>query len=135
MRRLLLALPLALCACQGVRVAPGPAPAPVGYEPRVVVHVTGSGDFQSFVGAAPFSSFVHWSGTGTIEARLDATGVTIFASGDSSWVVTPVAGYEREAEAAVAMGRIVVFRNGVNVGLSTPAPVPVSPPSAAGGSK
>ena len=120
----LAAFVLALSACSVARIQPGPAPTPVGFEPRAVVHVSGSGDFQSFVGAVPFSAFLRWSGNGTIEARLDATGVTIFASGDSTWVVTPVPGHEREAEAAIAMGRIVITRAGQRVGLSAPEPSP-----------
>lgn len=123
---------LSLASCQGVRVAPGPAPMPVGYEPRVVIHASGSGDFQSFVGAVPFSAFLKWSGNGTIEARLEATGVVIYASGDSTFVVTPVPGKEAEAEAAVSMGRVIIMRDGQRVGLSAPAAA-VAPPSAAGG--
>lgn len=123
---------LLLVGCQAVRVAPGPAPVPVGFEPRVVVHVSGAGDFQSFIGAVPFSAFLRWQGNGTIEARLEATGVTIYADGDSTWVVTPVAGLEAEAEAAVEMGRIVIRRNGQPAGLAHPVvpPAPATVPPA-----
>ncbi len=124
MPRLPLALALlALAGCQGVSVRPGPAPTPTPLSFRVVTHVSGSGDIQSFVGSTPYSAFLRWSGNGTIEAVVDAMGVVLYLDGDSTFIVEPVAGREAEAAQAVAMGR-VVMRGGT---LAVPNVIPVPP--------
>jgi hypothetical protein len=125
----------ALVGCSALAVVPGEAPAPVSIEPRAVLHVHGSGDFQTFVGVAPFSAAVRWAGNGTIEVRGTPTGVVVYASGDSTWTVTPIPGLEAQAARAVADGSIVIMRNGVRAGLSAPMAVPMSPAPPAGGAE
>ncbi len=125
MRPLPLALALlALAGCQGVSVRPGPAPTPTPLSFRVVTHVSGSGDIQSFVGAVPYSAFLRWSGNGTIEAVVDAMGVVLYLDGDSTFIVEPVAGREAEAAQAFAMGRVVMRGGTLAVPNSVPVPSP-----------
>lgn len=114
---------LLTCGCAGVaRVEPGPAPAPSPIFPeyRIVVHANGSGDIQSFISVAPASAFFKWSGNGTLEARITATGVVLYLDGDSTWVVTPAPGLEAEAQQAVLMGLVVIRRHGQPAGLYAP---------------
>lgn len=140
MGRALLALvsALFLVGCSGLaRVEPGPAPAPTpSFEYRVISHVMGTGDLQSFVGTVPFSAFMKWQGNGTIEARITMTGVVLYLDGDSGFIVTPVPGLEAEADRAVAEGSVVIRRNGQPAGLvrpahQRPAPAPAAPAPAA----
>lgn len=130
-----LVLSCALCACQAARVEPGPAPAPNPVLPefRVVSHVSGTGDVQSFVGLVPFSAFFKWSGNGTIEARVGATGVVLYLDGDSTWTVTPAPGLEPEAVRAIEEGRVVIRRNGQPASLVYPSFRPSPEPIVASG--
>lgn len=124
-----------LPACAGARVEPGPAPAPNPVLPefRVVSHVSGTGSVQSFVGAVPFSAFFKWTGNGTIEARVGATGVVLYLDGDSTWTVTPAPGLEPEAVRAIEEGRVVIRRNGQPASLVYPSFRPSPEPVVASG--
>lgn len=116
-----------LAACSVVADRSAPAPNPIVPEPRVVAELHGSGSVQGFVGVQPVTALFQWSGNGRAEYR--AFGPTyLYLSGDSTFTVTPTPGLEAEAIRSVDTRAVVVIREGINVGLRAPMPMPKPAP-------
>lgn len=124
MRYALALLALALASCSSVGPGPSPGPSPTPYlDLAVVVRASGEGDVRGHFGLMQLS-LVRWHGNGSITIRPIHPYLTF--DGDSTWVVEPAPGKEREAQHAVRTGAILIRRNGVPGALNAPGTIAAS---------
>lgn len=121
MRHALLVASLLLASCTSPGPGPSPGPSPTPYlDLAVVVRASGEGDVRGHFGLMQIS-LVRWHGNGSITIRPIHPYITF--DGDSTWVVEPAPGKEREAQEAVMSGRILIRRNGVPSALHAPGTI------------